>query len=314
MAAPKQPCGQEKLRCINAAFAPATCFMFNMSLTPLVLKAAIPPVTHRVTSAVAVQVGRMKFENQFVSLVQQTLVRKSADNYLIAVEVLDFQQQATDLFSRVTADLNQLSQRLMLLTDVHGNIVQVVNAPEMTQQWTKARPILERKYADQPAVQTFFTAFEQQLAQPDTFELSLRNKGIYGALFPGLYGRPLSHNVGSVYERQLRNFFNQLDLPLKLTTVSGARVPGTYAEELPLTTVGRLDEPRFDALAFQRLMQSIVDDMSFAVALEVEHSESYGVDVASGWIAHGHQTLTVEVPGAYFHESKHEIHPLTDAP
>ena len=280
---------------------------------PLALKAGIPPVAHRVASTVAVQVGRTRFENHCVTLVQQTLMRKSADAYLIAVEVLDFQQQATDLFSRVTADLNQLSQRLLLLTDVHGGIVRVVNAPELTQQWTKARPILARKYADQPAVQAFFTAFEQQLSQPGTFELSLRNKGIYGALFPGFYGRALDNDARNGYQRQLRNFFNHLDLPLQLTTVTGARVLGASAEELPLTTVGRLDEARFDALTFQRLMQSIVDDVSFAVALEMEHSETFGVDVASGWMAHGQQTLTVEVAGAYFHESKHEILPLTDA-
>ena len=314
MAEPRQPCGRGKPKCINADFIQASRLLTIMSSMPLLLKTAIPPVTHRVVSTVAVQVGQNRFENQLTTVVQQTLMRKSADTYLVALEVLDFQQQATDLFSRVTADLNQLSQRLVLLTDIHGNITRVVNAPELAQQWATARPILEHKYADQPAVLPFFTAFEQQLAQPGTFELSLRNKGIYGVLFPGFYGRSLNNEQKTVHERRLLNFFNQLHLPLQLTTVAGPRTGNGGVEELSLQTTGRLDEAQFETLAFQRLMQSIVDSVGFAVQLDVEHSETYAVDLATGWIARGQQMLMAEVPGAYFHESKHEILPFADAP
>jgi hypothetical protein len=281
---------------------------------PLVLKAGSPPIAHRLESAIAVQVGPNRFENRTAAVVKQTLVSKAADGYVIAVEVLDFQQQATDLFSQVTADLNQLSQRVVVRTDAHGCLAQVLNVPELTQQWVRLRPTLHQKYAGQPAVRPFLDSFEQQLSVPGTFEQSLRNKGIYGALFPGLYGQPLSSEQGSSSHRQLHNFFNQLHLPLLLTTLASPNRTTSLADELRLTTTGQLDEAQFDALAFQRMMQSIVDDVTFPVTLELDHTETYTVDLASGWITRGVQALTAQVPGAYFQESRHEISPLSEAP
>ena len=281
---------------------------------PLVLKAASPPVTHRLESTIAVQVGQNRLENHTSTVVQQTLLSKAADGYVIAVEVLDFHQQATDLFSQVTADLNLLSQRVVVRTDAHGCLAQVLNVPELMHQWHRMRPALQQKYAGQPAVRPFLDSFEQQLGAPGTFELSLRNKGIYGALFPGLYGWALSSEEGNTSRRDLLNFFNQLHLPLLLTTSASPAPADSSANELTLNTTGLLDESRFNALEFQRMMQSIVDDVRFPVALELEHTETYDVDLASGWITRGVQALTAQVPGAYFQESRHEIIPLSEAP
>lgn len=285
-----------------------------MNLTPVALKATIPPVVHQIESTLAVQVGPTRFENQSTTVVRQTLVRKSVDSYLIALEVLDFKQQATDLFSQVTADINQCSQHLLLRTDVHGRLTQVVNAPDLVTRWRKMRPALGMKYADQLAVNSFFDSFEQQLAVPGTFESSLQNKGIYGALFPGVYGHVLDNQQGHTTHRSLSNFFNDLPLPLRLNTVAGAPPAGPYAQQVQLSTVGHLDENGFDALAFQRMMQSVVDDISFPIDLGVTHAEAYTIDLASGWIAHGTQELTAEVPGVYFHQMKHTIASLPDAP
>lgn len=285
-----------------------------MSLMPVALKSSVPPVVHRIESSLAVQVGTTRFENQTATVVQQTLAKKTASGYMIALEVLDFKQQARDLFSQVTADLNQLSRHLLLRTDVHGQITQVINTPDLLEQWRRMRLGLEKKYADQPAVAPFFDSFEQQMAVPGTFESSLLNKGIYGALFPGLYGHPLDHRQGHVTHRRLANFFNQVPLPLRLTTVAGPATTGLDANELNFSTVGCLDSAQFDALGFQRLMQGIVDDMSFPVDLEVTHAEEYNVDLATGWIAHGTQGLRAEVPGAYFHQTKHVITAFADAP
>ena len=285
-----------------------------MSLLPLVLRASSPPVLHRVESSTAVQVGTNRFENRTATVVQQTLLSKAADGYTIAVEVLGFQQQATDLFSQVTADLNQLSQRVVVRTDAQGCFAQVLNAPDLLQRWQHLRPALQQKYAKQPAVRPFLESFDQQIGVPGTLELSLRNKGIYGALFPGLYGQALDNEQGHRHYRQLPNFFNALPLPLQLTTLASLKPTASAVQELTLTTTGQLDESQFDALAFQRMIQSIVDDVTFPVALEIEHTETYGVDLSTGWLSSGVQALSAQVRGAYFQEHRHEISPLSEAP
>lgn len=282
----------------------------SLTLAALLLKAGVAPVVHEVATTVAVQVGPTRFTNSSHALVRQTLLSKSATDYLVGVDIVEATQQATDLFSRVTADINQLSRQLVLRADTQGRLTEVANRPDLLQQWVRLRPALAQKYADQPSVAPFLEAFEQQLALPGTLELSIVNKGLYGALFPGLYGQALSATNGVESQRELLNFFNQLPLPLLLTTVASPAPADMPGAAIQLTTTGRLDESRFDKRAFERMMRDIVDDVSFAVALAIIHSETYVVDLASGWILSGFQTLTAEVPGAYYQQTTHTITPV----
>jgi hypothetical protein len=281
----------------------------SFSLAPLLLQADIAPITHQVDTTVAVQVGPNRLANSLSTLVRQTLVRRSAEGYLIGVEVLEATQQATDLFSQVTADLNELSQQLLLRTDAQGRLLQVANSPDLVRRWEQLRPALLRKYANQPSVASFLQAYGTQLTVPGTFEQSIFGKGIYGALFPGVYGQVLSATEGVQKQRQLPNFFNQLALPLLLSTVAGPAPPSPFAA-IQLTTTGRLDEKLFDRPSFERMMRDIVDDVTFSVELAVMQAETYVIDLSSGWIASGSQSLVVEVPGAYYQEVKHTIKPV----
>jgi len=278
-----------------------------ISLSALTLRGGIAPITHQVDTTVAVQVGPTRFTNRLRTLVRQTLVRRSAEGYLIGVEVLETTQQATDLFSQVTGDLNELSQQLLVRADAQGRLVQVANGPDLLRRWALLRPRLLLKYAGQPSVLAFLEAYERQLAVPGTLEQSLFEKGIYGALFPGVYGQPLSTTEGMQRPRNLPNFFNQLALPLLLTTRASPAPPTAPAAAVQLTTTGHLHEARFDRLAFERMMRDIVDDSTFEVALSLAHSETCVVDLASGWLLSGTQSRVAEVPGAYYQETTHTI-------
>lgn len=286
----------------------------TFSRNALTLRGGIAPITHQVNTTVAVQVGPTRFTNTLRTLVRQTLLRRSAEGYLIGVEVLEATQQATDLFSQVTGDLNELSQQLLVRADAQGRLVQLANGPDLLRRWALLRPRLLHKYAGQPSVLAFLEAYERQLAVPGTLEQSLFGKGIYGALFPGVYGQPLYAAEGVPRQRLLPNFFNELDLPLLLTTqASPAPLADPGPAAVQLTTIGRLDEARFDRLAFERMIRAIVDDTTFEVALSVGQTETYVVDLATGWLVSGTQSLVAEVPGAYYQETTHTIELATGA-
>ena len=55
----------------------------------------------------------MQFANELLYVVAYTVLGKREQGYEVQIEVLNAMQKATDLFSRVTADLNQASKKLV---------------------------------------------------------------------------------------------------------------------------------------------------------------------------------------------------------
>lgn len=275
---------------------------------PLVLEltASGRPQRYQLRTTTAVQVAQMQFANELLYVVDYTVLRKTAQGYVVQIEVLHAMQQATDLFSRVTADLNQASKKLVLQTDAHGNLLHVENQPEVVQAWEALRQPLRAKYSAEPTVQPFLDAFEQQLAVPGSMEANLRDKGVCGALLLGIYGQAY-HDTPLLTKRQIKGFFHDIDLPLQLATTA------TAAPELPATVLlsatAQVDSEVFAATEFRRLMRSLVDDYTFPVALQVDYTAQHALAAHTGELLRSQQRLTAEVAGVYHNTVTHEVFP-----
>lgn len=273
----------------------------------LKLPAGGPPQRYQVRTTTAVQVADRQFANELLYVVDYAVLSQNAQGYVVQIEVLHAIQQATDLFSRVTADLGQASRKLVLQTDPHGNLLRVENQPEVVQAWQALRQPLRAKYSAEPAVQPFLDAFEQQLAVPGSMEANLRHKGVYGALLPGIYGA-YHPETPLLTKQQIKGFFHELDLPLQLATTA------TVAAELPpgtvqLHTTAQLDGDLFPETDFRRLMRSIVDDYTLPVALQLTYTAQHVLAAHPGGIVQAQQYLKAEVPGVYHHTVTHEVFP-----
>lgn len=278
----------------------------------LELAPRLTPSRYQLRTITTVQVGTTKFENELLYVVEQRVLAREATGYVVEVLVQHAMQKAEDVFSRVVADLNQASQRLVVQTDRHGNLVRVDNQPEVYQRWLALRPELLKKYAAEPTVAPFLEGFGQQLAVPGSMEANLRHKGVLGALLVGLYGHPLGalDTAPVQTKRCITGFFGELDLPLLLT--SGTQAPPP--EPVPTTmsavyvgTIGALDPDAFNVVAFRRLMRDLVDDFKFPVALEVDCAQAHVFDQLSGALLHSTQRLRAEVPGVYYNATAHEL-------
>ena len=263
---------------------------------------------YQVRTTTAVQVAQMKFENELLYVVEQRVLDKSANGYMLQIDILHATQKAEDLFSRVLADANQATRRLVLQTDLCGRLLRVENQADVLHQWEAVRKAVRAKYAAEPTVLPFLDSFEQQLAVPGSMEANLREKGVHGALLAGVYGQEFgSKPVRS--KRQITGFFNELDLPLVLaTTAVGADDP-TAPGAVAVTATGTLDEEAFAATEFRRLMRGIVDDYTFPVDLDLECEARHVVDARTGALLRSAQRLVAEVPGVYHNRVTHDIFP-----
>ncbi|RZL11004.1 MAG: hypothetical protein EOO62_12650 [Hymenobacter sp.] len=256
------------------------------------------------------QVAQMQFANELLYVVDYTVLRKNEQGYVVQIEVVNAMQKATDLFSRVTADLSQASRKLVLQTDAHGQLLHVENQPEILRAWEALYPALQAKYSADPTIKPYLEAFGEQLAVPGSMEDNLRDKGVCGALLLAVYGQVYHQGTPLLTKRQIRGFFHEFDLPLQLATTA-ISVP----ELLPapttvlLNATARVDDEAFAEADFRRLMRSIVDDYTFPVALQLEYTAQHALAANTGHLLRSQQRLAAEVPGIYQNTVTHEVFP-----
>lgn len=272
----------------------------------LKLLASPQPQRYQVRTSSAVQVAQMKFENELLYVVEQQVLGENEHGYLLQVDVQHSTQRATDLFSRVLADVNQASSSLVVQADTHGRLVEVKNQAEVQRKWQAVSPAIRARYASEPAVQPFLDTFEQQLAVPGSMEVNLRTKGVHSALLAGLYGQAYTTEP-VVNSHIIPGFFNELDLPLLLATQ--AEEAADDAAIVLITRTGSLDTANFSSQDFRRLIRSIVDDYTFAVEVNVDYQAHFAVHRHTGVLLRSRQHLQAEVPGVYHNSVTHEIFP-----
>jgi hypothetical protein len=243
-----------------------------------------------VRTTATVQVGATKFENEWLYVAQQTVLGTNEQGYVLQIDVLHAVQKATDLFSRVTADLSQATCRLVLQTDPHGLLLRVENQPDVLRAWHALRKAVQAKYAAEPTVRPYLDAFEQQLAVPGSLEPSLRHKGLYGALLPGVYGQAYAKEP--VHSRQqIVGFFHDIDLPLAVATTAQPAEAVAFQDAVHVTATAGLNAEAFAETDFRRLMRSIVDDYKFPVALTLTHRADHLLAIRTGELFRSQQHL-----------------------
>lgn len=270
---------------------------------PLALLAAAPR-TYQLTTTSVVRMNEAEEHNTYRTVARQTLLERKPNNtYRLALEVLSFQADNPTFFNALAGDLNQVSNSLVIQTDVYGRLARIENKAELLQTWQRLKPVLVSKYR-QYYPPAFFEAFEQNLQAEGVFEKTLRHKGLHGVLLPGLYGHDYSPGVPVVGTRVLEQFINNIDLPLQTSTrVATNSLPG----QLTLHLTGQLHQTALQEDDLRRLFRSMADNPLLKVSLTAACQERYDLDADTGWLLRAEQRLQAEVPGIYRNEMQHQL-------
>jgi|GEM_PF-3954431 len=275
-----------------------------MSL-PLALGALAAPRTYKLTTTSHMRMNEAEERNVYHTVARQTLLERKPNNtYRLAVEILSFETENPTFFTALAADLNQVSNRLIIHTDIYGRLETIENKAEMVQTWQRIRPEVVKKY-QQYYPKAFFDAFGQNIQVEGVFEKTLRHKGLHGVLLPGLYGYGYAPDAPISGRRVLEQFINQVELPLLTTTT--ARPAEPTADVLHLDLAGQLNEAAFRDDELRRLFRTMADNPLLKVDLTATCTESYQLEASSGWLRSAEQRLKVEVPGIYHNEMHHQL-------
>lgn len=276
---------------------------FAHATQPLTLRPATH--TYRVATVSTVQVKQQVGLSKSEATFRQTLLDTLPTGYVFQTEQLASQLQNTDPGSLLLAEFNALNERLLLGTDQHGNLTDLLNAPEIGARWQEMRARLSTTYARLPSLPALLAAMDQQLQDPAALLAGMRHKGAFGLLYAGVWGQPAEGREPVVTEQLLKNYLGPLDLPLRLVATSAlnSRAPG----EVLITRTGTLNQLQWDQTAFRQLLRSITDSFTLKAELHLTCHEQYHLNYATGWLREATQQLRLEVPGAYLNEVHHTL-------
>lgn len=275
-------------------------------LLPLALTELAAPRIYQLITTSQVRMNEAEEQNTYYTRARQTLLERRPNNtYRLLLEVLDWRADKPTQFTELAADLNQVSNSLVIQTDIYGRLERIENQDDMLRTWQRIKAELVRKYQpDYP--KSFFKAFGQNIKEEGVFEKTLRHKGLHGVLLPGLYGYAYQSEVPIAGRRVLEQFISHLDLPLLTSTqlqAPNAATPG----QLHLHVKGSLNEAAFRDDELRRTLRAMADNPLLKVDLNVACTEEYLLDADTGWLRTAEQRLAVEVPGIYRNALHHRL-------
>ena len=274
-----------------------------MSL-PLALGPLAASRTYKLTTTSLMRMNEAQERNTYHTVARQTLLERKPNNtYRIAIDVLSFKAENPTFFNALAADLNQVSNRLIIQTDVYGRLAHIENKADLLKTWHSIQADVVEKY-QQYYPKAFFDAFGQNIQADGVFEKTLRSKGLHGVLLAGLYGYRYTPEAPVQGTRILEQFINNIDLPLQTTTqVAESAKPG----QLSLVLTGQLNQAALQEDDLRRLFRTMADNPLLKISLTAACQERYDLEAATGWLVAAEQHLQAEVPGIYRNEIHHRL-------
>jgi len=271
---------------------------------PLALVPLEKPRTYRLTTTSLMRMNETEERNTYHTTAQLTLLERKPNNtYRLGIDILSFEAKNPTFFNSLAADLNQVSNSLIIQTDVYGRLASIENKADMFKTWQRLRDDVVKKY-QQYYSEAFFDAFGQNIQVEGVFEKTLRHKGLHGILLAGLYGYGYVPDAPVRGTRVLEQFINQIDLPLQTTTtVVESATPG----QLTLVLEGTLHEGALQEDDLRRLFRAMADNPLLKVQLQATCQERYDLEATTGWLVRAEQRLTAEVPGIYHNDVHHQL-------
>lgn len=271
---------------------------------PLALAPLAAPRTYQFTTTSLMRMNEAEERNTYRTTARLTLLERKPNNtYRLAIDILAFEAENSTFFNALAADLNQVSNSLVVQTDVYGRLERIENKAAMLKTWQHLRKDVVKKYR-QYYPEAFFDAFGHNLAVEGMFEKTLRHKGVHGVLLAGLYGYGYAPDAPVRGTRVLEQFINQVSLPLQTTTtVAADAAPG----QLRLAVAGALHHAALQEDDLRRLFRAMADNPLLKVQLQATCQEQYQIEAATGWLVQAEQRLTAEIPGIYFNDVQHQL-------
>lgn len=203
--------------------------------------------------------------------------------------------------------LADLYQHLELQVALDGQLLAVLNQPEIEQTWERVRgELVARSGGEDVVTQLLLSGIEAQLQQPDSLLVSLRYDYLFEFLLKNIYRQRFESHWRYGQAQVLPGFFAGVDLwcweRLELVLPSAS-------DRVALRLSGVLDRDRTDVAAVTEQMLAAVaaggqptSSSANPADLRFAYNATYEVDAITGWPVGVEASIRCWLPGLYSKE------------
>lgn len=247
---------------------------------------------------------QIRFETTFTENETSRLVKCfDLSGNRAGVEVEEFKQTSDAFINTLSADLTATIEKLLLQIGEHESLLNILNMEEIWENWKSKKQLLIEKHADIPDFDAICDNFGDNLKNEEKLLTSIRDKGIYGLLFPQLkhfvYGKP-----SETFERRktIKEFAFTKDLPIAEKISIGQNVDNYLFE-----VQGTLDKENFDYDGFLHISRQMFGGQVKAEDVSFESSENYSLDKATFQYKSGSRRFYFAIKNAYFSDDRQQF-------
>lgn len=204
--------------------------------------------------------------------------------------------------------LGNLYQHLKLQLGPNGQVLAVLNHPEVEQTWGRIRAeLLDRAGGEDAVTAQLLAGVAEQLAQPTGLLASLRYDYLFAFLLKDIYQQRFEGELRYGQALVLPRFFADADLWCwERLALTPAPAPGRVG----LHMSGELDRVRTDVPAVVQHLQDAHEALTGASAvapahpadLRLTYEATYEVDAATGWPVRVEASVRCWLPNLYSKE------------
>lgn len=219
------------------------------------------------------------------------------------VKVTDFQQTSDALIDTLSADLTATIDKLLLQRGERETLLNILNMEEILEDWKLKKEILVKKHPDIPDFEMICDNFGDNLKNEGKLLASIRDKGIYGLLFPQLkhfaYGK-----LPNAFARQrtIKESVLAKDLPIA-EKIEVGEDENNYLFQVK----GELDRDNFDYSGFLNVSRQMFGRQVKAEDIVFQSTENYLLDKTTLQYAGGARRHYFEIKGSYFRDDRQEF-------
>lgn len=258
----------------------------------------------------SLKINKLGMDNLIRSVFEVRVLDKNpgAGGYVVRVRTLRTEQSQQQGFHQLLAALNRVGEELEIEVNAMGYAQRILNRAALQAKWPGVRAALRHQFRALPQTGDLLAGLDQQLVTPGALEAAVLPNGFYGVLFGGWLGQSFASQPAErpPESRVLPRFFGTLDLPLRVRKYA---MPPPYITQshVHLAADGKLDDERFDADSWRRLLRQITDTPTLDPTITLTSRDMCTLAVLDGVLETATQHLRVEVPQVYRNEIMHRL-------
>ncbi|WP_298315323.1 hypothetical protein [uncultured Aquimarina sp.] len=226
-------------------------------------------VCYDIQIAEEVIIGGNSSNQLFSYKATKELIKVDEIGFLYSIKVEEDTYTNSDPNTIQVKELSIIHHNLVLYTNIHGQIIDVVNSASIKEEWETDMDKIISKYKTDSSSKETILNIKNMLSEKKHFLEYIKNHYLVKALFPDIYylefGKQLINNS------KVREPMTSIELPIQMT---GTVTLDKNSDLIKILQIGKLNDENFDGQPIKKVLREMYDIPNMPVEINLNIFET----------------------------------------